>query len=297
MATFSEAGIHHHARGELLASTLASRTIRLGRTPYERFHHIVLLIDGVATLGADMRLKGPALAYLSAAAAGEFVIEAGSQAVVIGGSPEITADAIGNKAESYALRIFMENPSSTLALDAPQLAEVRPLVMGFVRELTDPARESWMVASAYLRLMLTTMLRGATAEPAAQRGLGEVAALLQRYRQLVEVHLREHRRIADYAADLGITADRLHAICRRTLGRSPVQLLHERLAQEASLRLERSNETVKQIAHVLGFHDPAHFSHFFRKATGHRPAYYRRLSRSTSEREQVKLSSSYADWP
>lgn len=153
-----------------------------------------------------------------------------------------------------------------------------------------------MAIAAYMRLILMALWRAAGAEAAEQRGRGGGASVLQRYRQLVEIGFRQHRSIADYAGELGVTTDRLHSICRSELGRSPVQLLHERVVQEAKLRLERSARTVQEISDGLGFRDPTYFSHFFKKKTGFSPAIYRDLARK-SEASTVTLSSGYADWP
>jgi AraC-like DNA-binding protein len=177
------------------------------------------------------------------------------------------------------------------------VAEISPLISGFVRELGDPTRSSWMVASAYIRLILMALWRGSDGERSEQRGQGETGSILQRYRQLVEAGFRRHRPISDYAAELGVTADRLHSICQRALGRSPIQLLHERVVQEAKLRLERSARNIQEISDSLGFRDPTYFSHFFKRKTGLSPAGYREIARASAGSENSMLSSGYADWP
>lgn len=199
--------------------------------------------------------------------------------------------------KSYSLRIFSELPFIAGEVKPRQMSEIHPLVTGFVQELGDANRESWMVLSAYLRLILMTMWRMSASEHAAPRGRGEVTSILERYRQLVEIHFREHRPVRDYAADLGISMDRLHAICQRTLGRAPIRLLHERLIHEARLRLERSAGTIQQISDGLGFRDPTYFSHFFKRNTGYSPASYRSMAGSADGNKAVLLASSYADWP
>lgn len=297
----ADSGIHHHARGEMQAAGLSSRTIGLDRGTYSRFHHVLIVSDGWARiLRSDttaQRLHGPAIIHLPPSKGLGVSLEAGAQGVLIGASPDIMADAIGNKAESYSLRIFSELPFIAGEVTQRPMAEIQPLITGFVQELGDPARESWMVLSAYLRLILMTMWRMSASEHPAQRGRGEVTSILERYRQLVEVHFREHRPVRDYAFDLGISMDRLHAICQRTLGRSPIQLLHERLIHEARLRLERSAGTIQQISDGLGFRDPTYFSHFFKRNAGYSPASYRSMARSTDGNKAVLLASSYADWP
>ncbi|MFJ6326007.1 MULTISPECIES: helix-turn-helix transcriptional regulator [unclassified Rhizobium] len=296
----SDSGIHLHARGEWREPSLTLRTIRFQKGLYAQFHHLYVLQAGTATLaleGQEPRpLQAPTIAYMPSQSRCELHMAAGAAGFIIGASPQIIVDAIGDRAESYALRIFSERPWFMAEPDAGAVNELQPLVAGFVRELGDPSRASWMAIAAYMRLILMALWRAAGAEAAEQRGRGGGASVLQRYRQLVEIGFRQHRSIADYAGELGVTTDRLHSICRSELGRSPVQLLHERVVQEAKLRLERSARTVQEISDGLGFRDPTYFSHFFKKKTGFSPAIYRDLARK-SEASTVTLSSGYADWP
>lgn len=299
MAT--DAGIHHHARGEWREPSLSHRRIRFQKGLYADFHHFFLLTEGDGELhfddGEHHALHGPALAFLPPQARCEVSIAAGAQAYLIGASSQIMVDAIGDKVESYSLRIFIEQLKLIEEPDALSVGEISPLISGFVRELGDPLRASWMVVSAYMRLILMAVWRTSGGETAEQRGRGESGTILQRYRQLVEVWFRQHRPISDYAEELGVAADRLHSICQRALGRAPIQLLHERVVQEAKLRLERSARNIQEISDSLGFRDPTYFSHFFKRKTGLSPAGYRAIARASAGSENSVLSSGYADWP
>ncbi|KKZ84274.1 helix-turn-helix transcriptional regulator [Rhizobium phaseoli] len=299
MAT--DGGIHHYARGEWYAPSLSHRRIRFQKGLYAHFHHFLLLGEGRGELhfdnGEDRPLHAPLIAFLPPQARCDLSIAAGTAAHLVGVSAQIMVDAIGDKVESYSLRIFTEQRKLVEAADPLLVAEVAPLVTGFVRELGDPARSSWMVAAAYIRLVLMALWRGRGGERGEERGQGETGSILQRYRQLVEAGFRNHRPISDYAAELGVTTDRLHSICQRALGRSPIQLLHERVVQEAKLRLERSARNIQEISDSLGFRDPTYFSHFFKRKTGLSPAGYREIARASAGSENSMLSSGYADWP
>jgi AraC-like DNA-binding protein len=73
-----------------------------------------------------------------------------------------------------------------------------------------------------------------------------------------------------------------------------LQLIHQRVLREAALRLERSGETIEQIAISLGFADPTRFSHFFRHYTGLPPRTFRRNAATASG---AMDQASFADWP
>jgi AraC-like DNA-binding protein len=112
------------------------------------------------------------------------------------------------------------------------------------------------------------------------------------------MHFRDHWTIPQYADALNTSTDRLHAVCQRVLGRSPLRLVHERLIQQACLLLERSALTVEQISNHLGFSDPAHFQRFFKKHLGEPPGAYRRdTEKAAAERREWRRHSTYADWP
>jgi AraC-like DNA-binding protein len=212
-------------------------------------------------------------------------------------SPEIIGEAIGDHAESPSLRLYASDFSITDGLDNTQQTEIEPLFQGFISELHLEGRASRMAAGAYVRLILIAAWRLAGAEERSVTGASGTGQILQQFRQAVEANFRQHWSISDYANELGISTDRLHAICRRTLRRSPIELVHDRLMQEAKLRLERAARSVQDISDSLGFRDPANFSHFFKRKAGVSPAKYRALAASATGAASISLSSGYSEWP
>ncbi|RZA15809.1 MAG: helix-turn-helix domain-containing protein [Lysobacteraceae bacterium] len=106
--------------------------------------------------------------------------------------------------------------------------------------------------------------------------------LVQRFRHLVDLHFREQQPVSFYAAELDVTADHLSRVCRGTTGLSALDLLHQRVELEARRLLAYTPAAVIEVAHELGFDDPAYFSRFFTKTTGHSPTAYRQaLGRGT----------------
>ncbi|WP_404477427.1 helix-turn-helix domain-containing protein [Novosphingobium sp. BL-52-GroH] len=101
---------------------------------------------------------------------------------------------------------------------------------------------------------------------------------LARFRQLVEVHLREHRAVEWYAGQLAMSVRGLSRLCRAVLDRSPQEVIHGRLALEAKRLLTFTNANVVQVAEELGFADPSYFSRFYLRMTGRRPVLEKRGS-------------------
>lgn len=294
-----ESAIHHDARGETIEPAIQPQVIRIGRPPQRWFHHALLLANGSARLSRHdgaAAIAGPAIAFFPPSDGETITVGAGSRGYLVGMSPEIVGEAIGDHAESAALRVFSGSFSLDDTLERAASREMTPLFEGVIAELAEEGRASRMVISAYARLILMTAWRlrraDATEEPHANAG-----SILQRFRQSVEIGFRRHRSITDYAGELGISADRLHAICQRMLSRSPIELVHDRMVQEAKLRLERSARSVQEISYSLGFRDPGNFSHFFKRKTGVSPARYRSLALDATSASTIPLSSSYYDWP
>ena len=115
--------------------------------------------------------------------------------------------------------------------------------------------------------------------------------IAQRFLHAVDLHFRDHWTIARYAGEVGVSPDRLNATVRRTTGRSPLSLIHGRLMHEAEALLDDSSLQISEIAEQLGFSDPAYFSRFYKRLSGHSPNIQRR------EVVRREGAPSFADWP
>lgn len=126
-------------------------------------------------------------------------------------------------------------------------------------------------------LNLARALPAGGAAPTAARD-SRAADHLVRYRALVESRFRLQPRVADLAAELGLTATQLNRVCRATVGQSALALLHARMLLEAQRQLAYTRQSIKQIGLDLGFADPAYFSRFFQRGSGLGPAAWREAS-------------------
>ncbi len=99
--------------------------------------------------------------------------------------------------------------------------------------------------------------------------------LIQRFRALLERHYRDHWSVADYATQLAITSDHLSRRCRIVTGQSAIELISERVLLESRRLLAYSQMSITDVAHQMGFDDPAYFSRFFAKSAGCAPSIYR----------------------
>jgi len=97
----------------------------------------------------------------------------------------------------------------------------------------------------------------------------------QAFSELVDRRFRETRRIADYAAALGVSQTHLNRISREILGASALGVVERRIALEARRQLLFSTLTIKQIGAGLGYDDPGYFTRFLKRILGVAPKTFR----------------------
>lgn len=288
-------------RTERLDSSLHPRISSFNRDPDGLARQLVLLTDGLGeaeTGGERFAVVAPAIMWLGSRQPGRLRTEAGATGYRSWLSEDIVIAAIGDQPESVSLRYLADRDFVlSLAGRSEQALIAERCFNGMLAELRQAQDGAGLALSALLRIVLVSLLRVSAGGPLALPAIGEKSSLLQRFRRLVEMNFRSHWTVGQYADALGISADRLHAICTRGIGKSPKALISERLAQEAAIRLERSSLTIQQLGHALGFSEPAHFSHFFRKMMGMPPASYRKAVADSRSGLANAPPRNFADWP
>jgi AraC family transcriptional activator of pobA len=167
----------------------------------------------------------------------------------------------------------------------------RALVAGLDAERTGEEPGADVATGHYLSLLLVQLWRMARADLVAHGRAPQ--GLAERFVTLAGQRAREHLRVGDYAAALGVSRDRLGSAVRRATGLSPQAYLHQVLVREASELLANSGMPVGQVAFRLGFSDPAYFCRFFTRHRGDSPAQFRR----TAQSRRAAGDMSYAAWP
>lgn len=83
------------------------------------------------------------------------------------------------------------------------------------------------------------------------------------------------RSARDFAEELSVHVNHLNRAIRLTTGKTTSAHIFERLATEAKALLRHTNWNISEISYCLGFEDPAHFNHFFKKQTSLTPSAFR----------------------
>jgi AraC family transcriptional activator of pobA len=85
-----------------------------------------------------------------------------------------------------------------------------------------------------------------------------------------------HLTVRQFAGLLATHPNHLNAVVKRQTEKTAIAFLHGQVLHEALSLLNHTDLAIKEIAFRLGFADPSHFSHFFKKHTGGTPAGFRK---------------------
>ena len=171
--------------------------------------------------------------------------------------------------------------------DVAAQKELMGLLDGLERELkTDLAAHT---RAAHYRLGLLSVfferqMEQVPEEASDTRGDTTAARLVAAFTDLIERDYRSDRRVADYAAELGVTPTHLTRCCKQTCGKSALELLTDRRHYEACVLLRDSRHPIQEIARDLGFRSPAYFSRAFLARAGKTPSDFRRQGAAAARR-------------
>ncbi|MCR9066039.1 MAG: AraC family transcriptional regulator [Cytophagales bacterium] len=95
------------------------------------------------------------------------------------------------------------------------------------------------------------------------------------FKELLEKQYRTEKQVGNYARLMNITDKRLNQATSKVLGKSPKQMIDERLMLEAKRLLAHTTESVKEIGFELGFDEPTNFVKYFKKHQNSTPIEFR----------------------
>jgi AraC family transcriptional activator of pobA len=286
---------------ELIVSHYETRRWALGSRTARPFIHLLCLHSGGAAEvyadGETIALSGPAIVWLPPGCAEYLDVFAGATADLLCLRSGAWHRYLPPSAEPAYFALEGADGIMALAVGPDLVTTVSRSIAAIATEIATPARSgAGSIVSAELTLCVLRFWR-LFAGDSDQEAEGSSTEMLSRFRRLLEERYHQQLRVADYAGLLGMTPDRLHALCSRELKRSPSALIQQRVVKEAAARLETSSATVKQIAFALGFKDTAYFNRFFSKHTGEAPGAWRRRVSARRRAGRSNPILNFADWP
>ena len=84
--------------------------------------------------------------------------------------------------------------------------------------------------------------------------------------------------VQDYARSQYLHPSYFSTVIKSKTGKSVNSWIAEKVIAEAQAILSRSRLSIQEVAFLLGFKEPGHFSRFFKKHTGVSPSYFRQTA-------------------
>jgi len=103
------------------------------------------------------------------------------------------------------------------------------------------------------------------------------AHLVRRACELIEVRAGRPISVVEVAEKLGVTREHLARVFRRDMRATPNEVINRVKTRRACVLLERSTQSVSDIARRVGFENPSHFARVFRRVTKLSPSEYREV--------------------
>jgi AraC family transcriptional regulator, transcriptional activator of pobA len=133
------------------------------------------------------------------------------------------------------------------------------------------------ILESLVGLMLLLLARSTLQDAAGRpREAGRAGEHFANFCELIDDNFTHHHPVAWYARKLCITAAHLNALCRQKVGKSALELIHERMVLEAKRNLVYTSMTVSVVSYTIGFSDPAYFTRFFKRQVGVSPKDFRK---------------------
>ena len=92
---------------------------------------------------------------------------------------------------------------------------------------------------------------------------------------LVDTHFLLQRNVSFYASTLALSSSAFTKKTKLIFGKTPSQLIQDRVVLEAKKLLHLTTKPIKEIAAILYFDDEFYFSRYFKKNVGLSPSHYR----------------------
>lgn len=96
------------------------------------------------------------------------------------------------------------------------------------------------------------------------------------FQELIEKHYIRERSPAFYASELKLSPSTFSKNIKKQIGKTPTQLIQERVILESKKLLHLTHKSIKEIAMDLHFEDEYYFSRYFKKNVGLSPMHYRK---------------------
>lgn len=94
-------------------------------------------------------------------------------------------------------------------------------------------------------------------------------------KDLLDANYIQHKKVSFYCKQMSVTSKRLNQATSKIFGKTPKEIIDDRVLLAAKRLLVHTNESVKEIAFSIGFEEPTNFVKYFKKHSNKTPVEFR----------------------
>lgn len=177
-------------------------------------------------------------------------------------------DFFSDKFFTYRLLYFYQlNYPLHLIVEDEQLRKALEMLTEIKAELVDSKTDSVHIIRSltYYLLLKFNRIYAERNNLSIERAENNYA---YQFKQLLELHIRQHQRIDYYADLLNVSRISINTCVKKQFNVTATELLKQRLLFEIKNDLIHSGKTIAEIAYDLQFSEPGHMMRFFKTQTG-----------------------------
>ncbi|WP_182920335.1 helix-turn-helix domain-containing protein [Nocardioides cavernaquae] len=159
------------------------------------------------------------------------------------------------------------------------LAAGAPVLFDEIDELANDRSISPELRAPALTHLLAALLLRLTAQARTRPDAPSGSEPWLAFRELLESEHARHHDVAWYAERLGWSPRTLARATKTATGRTPKELIDERVVLEARRLLAHTDLSVARVGEAIGFDDASNFGAWFRLRAGQTPAAFRSAAR------------------
>lgn len=147
-------------------------------------------------------------------------------------------------------------------------------ILNLTQHMKDLSEDISMIKKMEIKFLIKIILLKAIDIAPLVYPIGNIDRDLQTYqkfRESLSSRFVAQKKVQDYSKELGISTKKLSVICRKYTGRTPLEVIHERLALELKRMIVEDGLMLKEIAHRLDFSSQPALNKFIERHFGTSP--------------------------
>jgi len=236
----------------------------------QAYYRVIWIQDPSATYCINNTIvrTGPTLYCICPGQPVSFLSNASCNGFIIGFTDEFLSGQQDNNDAISSYRLFKSFKDNFVVTPGPSsLAAMNDLLLTFLGE-KDPCDLLWTeITARHLKIFLLYLAQHMISKK-PENSNHYNNTLSNKYLDLVEAQFTIKKSVRDYARALYVTPNHLNKIVKDETGFTARQHIQKKIISAAKREIYLSGISMKQVAHQLGFDDIAHFSKFFKKASG-----------------------------